>query len=156
MEGPLLSLPSHLILVKHDLFAIFNYLLSVFRAPMYFLQKIKSVATKFLWYGEKESGLVWHKWEICCLHKAKGGLGLRDLGCLNQALLAKVARWLLREAESLLSKVLMGKYCQRQHFLEAKSVPSSSWGWKGIVWGKGLKWRGSNGKSKIIRVCWDE
>lgn len=80
-KAPLLAFPSRLILVKHVLLTIPNYLLSVFRVPVYFLNKVKSVVSRFLW--------CWRRWEVCCLPKAKGGLGLRDLGCLNQALLAK-------------------------------------------------------------------
>lgn len=92
----LLAFPSHLILVKHVLLSIPSYLLSVFRAPLYFLNKIKRVALRFLWFGDKGRGLAWRKWEVLCLPKAKGGLGLRDLSCLNQALLAKIAWRMLK------------------------------------------------------------
>ncbi|XP_058192210.1 uncharacterized protein LOC131309618 [Rhododendron vialii] len=76
--------------------------------PAYFLNKVKSVVSRFLWHGESGKGIVWRRWEVCCLPKAKGGLGLRDLGCLNQALLAKLAWRLLKNPNSLLSKVLVG------------------------------------------------
>lgn len=91
--------------------------------------------------------------------KAKGGLGLRDLGCLNQALLAKVAWRLLKNPDSSLAKVLVGKYCRRQGLLEAAPSSLAAWGWRGVVWGKellckGLKWRIGNGRS--IGVFRDE
>lgn len=112
------------------------YLLSIFQAPVYFLNKVESVVSQFLWFGEREKGIVWRRWEVCCLPKATGVLGLRDLGCLNHALLAKVAWRLLKNPDSLLAKVLVGKYCWRQGLLEA--VPSSlaSCGWRGVVWEK--------------------
>lgn len=159
-KAPLLAFPSRLILVKHVLLSIPNYLLSVFRAPTYFLNKVKTAASCFLWHGENEKGIVWRRWEVCCLPKAKGELGLRDLGCLNQALLAKLAWRLLKNPNFLLSKVLVGKYCQRVGLLDADSSSLASWGWRGILWGKellckGLKWRVGNGKRiSVFRDEW--
>lgn len=72
------------------LLSIPNYILSAFRAPVYFLNEINRIAARFLWHGDKIRGVVWRKWEVLCLPKSKGGLGLRDLRSLNQVLLAKV------------------------------------------------------------------
>lgn len=130
-KAPLLAFPSRLILAKHVLLTIPNYLFSE-------LNQIKSVASHFLWGGEHGKGIVCRRWEVCCLPKSKGGLGLRDLGCLNQALLAKVAWRILKNPDSLIAKVLTGKYCQKQNLLEATVSSSSSWGWRSIMWGKEL------------------
>lgn len=142
-----------LVLSKHVLLTIPNYLLLVFRAPAYFLNKVKRVVSRFLWHGEREreKGLVWRKWEICCLPKTKGGLGLTFEG-FNQALLAKVAWRIIKNPESLLAMVLVGKYCQRQNLLEVKLTSSASWGWRSILRGKellckGIKWKIGNGRS---------
>lgn len=158
-KAPLLSFASRLILINHVLLSIPIYLLSIFRAPVYFLNKVHVVTSRFLWFGEKEKGLVWKNWAACCLPKSKGGLGLRDLGCLNQALLAKVAWRLQSDPSSLLSKVLLGKYCQHSSFLDTKVVSYASWDWRSILWGKellckGLKWRIGNGET--INVFQDE
>lgn len=100
------------------------------------------MASRFLWGGEHGKGIVWRRWEVCCLPKSKGGLGLRDLGCLNQALLAKVAWRILKNPDSLIAKVLTGKYCQKQNLLEATVSSSSSLGWRSIMWGKELLCQG--------------
>lgn len=68
-KAPLLSFASRLILVKHN----------------------HSIALRFLWFGEKGKGLVWKNWAACCLPKSKEGLGIKDFGCLNQAIWP---RWL--------------------------------------------------------------
>lgn len=62
-----------------------------------------------------------------------------------------MAWWIIKNPESLLAMVLVGKYCQRQNLLEVKSTSSASWGWS-ILWGKellckGLKWKIGNGRS---------
>lgn len=136
------------------------YLLSVFRAPVYFLNQVKRVVTRFLWHGETEKGIVWQKWSICCLPKSRGGLGLRDLGCLNQALLAKMAWRIFKNPDSLLSSFLRGKYCSHTDFLDAKAASNASWGWRSILWGKkllkeGLRWRvGSGNKMDVFKEEW--
>lgn len=86
-----------------------------------------------------------------CQSLSHGGLGIRDLGCLNQALLAKVAwRW-HNNADSPLAKVLLGKYCNKEGFLSVKAKSGCSWGWRSILWGRdllvrGLKWEVGNGQ----------
>ena len=55
-----------------------------------FLVKTRSVAEIFLWGGarlEKKPNLV--RWATMCLDKERGGLGVKDLGCLNKTLLSK-------------------------------------------------------------------
>lgn len=74
-KAPLLSFASRLVLVKHVMLSVPSYLLSVFKSPVYFLDKVRSIALRFLWFGEKDKGLVWKNWEACCIPKGKGGFG---------------------------------------------------------------------------------
>lgn len=60
-QVPLLPFASRVILARHVLLTIPSYLLSVFKAPVYFLNKVKFVVLNFLWHGEIEKGLVWRK-----------------------------------------------------------------------------------------------
>lgn len=109
-----------------------------------------------MWFGDKEKGIVWRKWSVCCCPKNKGGLGLRDLACFNQTSLAKVGWRIMQNPDSLLSKVLCGK----GGFLNATATSSSSWGWRSILWGKqllsqGLKWKIGNGnKVNVFEDDW--
>lgn len=55
-KAPLLSFLSRLILVKHVLMSILRYMLSIFQAPVYFLNKVKSVSCGL--GREREKGIV--------------------------------------------------------------------------------------------------
>lgn len=37
--------------------------------------------------GESNSNIVWFKWVVLCNQKSKGGLGVKDFGCFNKALM---------------------------------------------------------------------
>ena len=58
------------------------------------------------------------KWDSLCVAKMEGGLGFKELGSFNQALLAKQAWWLISNLTSLFAKVLLGKYSFYNNFLQ--------------------------------------
>lgn len=77
------------------------------------------------------------------------------MGCLNQALLAKQAWRLISNPQSLVAKVLMGKYCGGKDFLESKAKSGCSWGWRSIMWGLELlrdkiAWRLGDGETITV------
>lgn len=63
----------------------------------------------------------------------KGGLGFRDLHDFNLALLAKQLWRLLHHPNSLLSRVLKGRYYRHSSPMEVKSSNSPSYGWRSIL-----------------------
>lgn len=155
----MLDFYGRLTLVKHTLSMIPVYLFSVFRARGYFVSKIRSVIIRFFWGGNEEGGISWMRWSNLCKPLGQGGLGLRDLNCFNQALLAKVAWRLFVNKDSLMSRVMLGRYCKHEGILTVKPMSGCSWGWRSILWGrdlliKGLKWEVGNGQH--IRVFMDE
>ncbi|RVW81043.1 putative ribonuclease H protein [Vitis vinifera] len=89
------------------------YQMSLFRMPKSVARRLEKLQRDFLWggcNGEKKVHLV--NWEVVCVDKEKGGLGLRKLARLNKALLGK---WIWRFAcakEDLWKKVLEAKYGQ--------------------------------------------
>lgn len=64
----------------------------------------------------KSIGPTGRSFEKC---KDSGGLGFMDLNMFNQALLAKQSWRIMRDLESLLSKVLRGRYFRNEDFLNA-------------------------------------
>lgn len=80
---------------------------------------------------------------LLCIPKGLGGLGFRDLLLFNQALLANKMAWrIVQNSESVFSKVMLSKHCNKSQFLSVKPKSNSSWGWKSIFWGRGLLIKG--------------
>lgn len=64
---------------------------------------------------------------------ADGGQGFRTLEDFNIALLAKQLWWLLRFLDSLLARVLKGRYIRYYTLLEIKVSNRPSYGWSSIL-----------------------
>lgn len=79
--------------------------------------------------------MCWISWDRLSKPKSVGGLGFRDIQLFNQALLAKQAWKILTKPESLLARILLGKYCHKQHFLEIQTPTVCSHGWRSILHG---------------------
>ena len=77
--------------------------------------------------------------------KSAGGLGFRKIVQFNDALLTKLSWRVLKNLNSLLAKILLGKYCVQSSFLDAHPLLNASHGLCGLLVGrdllaKGLEW----------------
>lgn len=90
--------------------------------------------------------------------KCLGGLGFRDLGVFNEALLGRQAWRLVHGDNTLLGRVMKAKYYPHTSFLEAGLGYSTSYSWRSI-WGvkalikEGMVWR--VGKGNNVRI-WED
>ncbi|KAL5568310.1 hypothetical protein UlMin_024885 [Ulmus minor] len=141
------------ILIKAVAQAIPTYSMSIFKIPSTLCRELGSIVTRF-WWGSTPTNrkINWVSWEKMCLPKHKGGMGFRDLFLFNQSLVAKQAWRILKYPQSLMSRVLKGKYFPNGNFLSAPCKQTASFIWKSIVWGrellnKGLIWKIGNGLS---------
>jgi len=135
------------------------YAMSCFKLPVSLCQRIQSVLTRF-WFDDKpdKKKLSWVSWDKLTLPKSEGGLGFREIEQFNDALLARISWKVLHHPESLLARVLLGKYCNDQPFLEVTASPACSHGWRSVLAGreilkKGLGWIVGDGVS--IRIWKD-
>lgn len=94
----------------------------------------------------------WHSWESLWLPKHMGGMGFRDIGCFNTALLAKQV-WRIHGGECpLLASILKARYYKHSDVLNAMRGHDPSYTWRSL-WGaksllnEGLCWRVGNGVS---------
>lgn len=60
--------------------------------------------------SEDHNKVAWAQWEDICKPKELGGLGIKDWGLFNKALIGKWRWRLLHEPNSLWSLVLRAKY----------------------------------------------
>ena len=155
----LLSKAGKEVLLKAVIQAIPTYLMGVYRIPVGVLQGIHAAMARF-WWGQQgtERKIHWKSWETLCQPKCCGGLGFRNLGVFNEALLGRQAWRLIQFPGSLLSRVMQAKYYPHSTFLESHLGPVGSYSWRSI-WGakslvkEGILWRVGDGES--IRVWQD-
>ena len=91
-EEKLLSQAGREILIKAVVQAIPTYTISCFKLPIGLCNELESLIRKFWWgqCGERRK-IHWVKWETLIQSKYAGGMGFKDLGLFNNALLAKQA-----------------------------------------------------------------
>lgn len=70
--------------------------------------------------------------------KNSGGMGFREINLFNQAMLAKQSWRILRNPNSLLTRILRGRYYKDGDYIKAPVDHNSSLTWKSIVWGRNL------------------
>ena len=91
--------------------------------------------------------------------KIKRGLGFRELGKFNEAMLAKQVWRLVHDIDSLFFKVFKAKYFPTGTIFDAKAG-SGSYAWKSILKARkviqlGAQWRIGDGSSvKIFKDSW--
>jgi hypothetical protein len=94
-------------------------------------------------------------WKRMGASKVEGGMGYRDFGSFNKALLAKQGWQLWQQLTSFLSQIMEAKYYQGGNFLESKLGNYPSFAWRSIhssceVLKEGLVWRIGNGTGVCI------
>jgi len=147
-------------LLKVVVQAIPAYCMSVFQLPKSLCSQIDTLMNRFWWgHNSATKGVHWMSWTRLGLPKQRGGLGFRDLEVFNLALLAKQGWRLIQQPNSLLAKVLKGKYFLRDSFLQAKLGANPSFTWRSMlkarpVLEQGLMWRIGNGEQ--VRIWGDK
>ncbi|XP_056842911.1 uncharacterized protein LOC130495527 [Raphanus sativus] len=149
------------VLLRAVLSAMPNYSMSCFKLPVSLCKQIQSLLTRFWWDANPETRkMCWVAWSTLTLAKYAGGLGFRDIETFNDALLAKIGWRLLKDPQSLLGQVLLGKYARNNFFLDCQAPSNASHGWRSVLAGreillKGLSWAvGSGDKIKIWKDPW--
>ena len=91
------------------------YFMFVFSLPRKVKLRIEHIQRDFLWGGgalEQKPYLVW--WDLVCLDKSKGGLGVKCLSTLNKALLCKWSWRFVNERRAFWNQVIKGKFGEEQ------------------------------------------
>ena len=74
-----ISMGGKITLINSVLNALPIYLLSFFKIPQKVINRLVTLQRNFLWRGDQDNKKIpWVKWDIVCLPKSKGGLGIKD------------------------------------------------------------------------------
>ncbi|XP_074282783.1 uncharacterized protein LOC141607326 [Silene latifolia] len=134
----LLSSAGKLTLIRSVLSSLSFFSLSVFRIPVSVTSKLQSLMVHFWWSGTRTNKSIhWCSKDFLSRPVGEGGLGLRNIGCFNQALLVKSAWRILCDPGSLISKVIGPKLGIQDDILfqnRWKAPHASSWALKSLVW----------------------
>ena len=157
----MLSQAGREVLIKSVIQAIPSYAMGCFKLPMRLCEDIEAMIRRY-WWGQRGNRrkIHWLRWSELTKSKMVGGMGFRDLAHFNDALLAKQARHLIHNKDSLFYKVFKAKFFPHGSLIDAKESSSGSYAWKSILRGRdvileGACWRVGNGKSiKIWQHYW--
>ncbi|GMI84947.1 hypothetical protein HRI_002164000 [Hibiscus trionum] len=151
-----LSMGGKATLIRSVLQAIPVYAMQCFLLPSSLCKALEQSMAKFWWRTAGTSkGIHWTSWNQLAYSKQEGGMGFRDLGQFNVALLAKQCWKLIKHPDSLLARVLKARYYPSTDFLHANLCSNPSYTWRSLWSARGLletglTWRIGNGESVNI------
>jgi hypothetical protein len=105
------SLGGRIVLLNSVLNTISIFYLSFLKILVQVWKQVRRIQREFLWGGRRgRKRISWVKWDVICLPKKKGGLGVRDICVVNISLLAKWRWKLLTDDQAVWIEVLKSKY----------------------------------------------
>nr|GEY92649.1 hypothetical protein [Tanacetum cinerariifolium] len=129
-----LLISGRLQLIHSILGSMYIYRASVFILHNHVLLNIEQLLRQFLWsHGSSGKGKSKVAWEIVCLPKHEGGLGIQRLECFNSALMASHIWKLLTLKESLWVKWIHEYKLKGRNFWDFPMRGNMSWGWMKIL-----------------------
>ncbi|XP_021771332.1 uncharacterized protein LOC110735449 [Chenopodium quinoa] len=84
-----LSQSAKLVFINSVLISISSHVMKCFKLPASTTNVIDSIIARFFWASTRGKGMHWVKKDILHLPKGMGGLGIRAMGTLNEAMLFK-------------------------------------------------------------------
>ncbi|XP_013628140.1 PREDICTED: uncharacterized protein LOC106334401 [Brassica oleracea var. oleracea] len=122
------------VLIKSILLALPTYVMSSFLLLLEICENLASAIAQFWWSSKPpKRGIHWAKWEKMCAPREEGGIGFRMIHEFNLPLLAKQLRRLVQFPDSLVARVLRGKYYRISSPLRTGAVDTPSYIWTSII-----------------------
>ncbi|KAL0293833.1 UNVERIFIED_CONTAM: Retrovirus-related Pol polyprotein from type-2 retrotransposable element R2DM [Sesamum radiatum] len=155
-----LSLAGRTQLIKSVLSSLHMYWASAFILPKSVIKVIEGKMRAFLWKGSAPSGYAKVSWEQVCRPNEEGGLGIRSVLRMNQALMLKHVWRILQEDPHSIWVAWVLRYRLTNHTIWTCNSASASWCWKKItkissLLTEGLLYRvGDGGKFRLWGDLW--
>ncbi|GJV28011.1 hypothetical protein Tco_1384459 [Tanacetum coccineum] len=129
-----LSIVGRLQLVQYVIASMHVFWASVFILPMRILLDIEQLMRSFLWcQGSMRNGKAKVAWNVVCLPKDEGGLGIRRLGFFNKALMSVHVWNLLTKKTSLWVQWVHLYKIKDRNFWDIPCRGNMTWGWRKIL-----------------------
>ncbi|XP_071727851.1 uncharacterized protein [Rutidosis leptorrhynchoides] len=133
-KSKFLSFAGRVQLISSVLVSMQVYWYSVFILPNAIIKEIEKLMRGFWWcQGELKRGKAKVKWDIVCLPKEEGGLGIKRLKLWNVALLTSQVRRLLENKHSLWVKWIHTYRLEDRNFWDVMVSPNASWSWRKLL-----------------------
>uniref|UniRef100_A0A2N9ELJ7 RNase H type-1 domain-containing protein n=1 Tax=Fagus sylvatica TaxID=28930 RepID=A0A2N9ELJ7_FAGSY len=132
-------------LIKYVALATPIYSMSAFKLPKGLRDSINSLVRKF-WWNPRKDGIKFatpKAWIDLCKPLLEGGLGFRAFESFNEAMIAKLAWWVLSRRDSFCVQVLKAKYKVGCNWLLKNPSKNASFAWRGIEGARSLLARGA-------------
>ena len=144
-----MSQPAKVIIINSVLIGAIRHYLSVFRIPTTIVNKIDSIMASFFWKDRFGKGIHWKSREILHCPRFSGGLGIRNVGLFNQALLMKKVWRITQNPQLLLSRVYQTS--RISYGLQIFRRRRLSWGHRSLLYAETLfndncRWKVGNGQ----------
>lgn len=109
--------------------------------------------------SEDKRKIYWKRWELLARPKGEGGLGFKDLGDFNQALVGRLTWRLIQYPRCLMAKVLKAKYFPHGSVLDFECKNHFSFLCKSLCWGRdllgrGVRWQVGEGNLRAFSQPW--
>ncbi|KAL0290762.1 UNVERIFIED_CONTAM: hypothetical protein Sradi_7043500 [Sesamum radiatum] len=124
---------SRLKLIKSVLNSLHTYWASVFILPKAIVKIIEGKVRSFLWKGSTSSGHAKVAWAQICKTTEEGGLGVRSVLLMNQALMLKQVWRILQEDPRSIWVAWVLRHRLRNQSIWTLNVASLPWFWKKLV-----------------------
>ena len=120
-------------MIKYIFLTLPTYVMSTFLLPLEICENLASVIAQFWWSSNPpKRGIHWVKWEKLCLPLEEGDIDFRMIHEFNLALLAKQLWRLVQYPDSLVARVLCGRYYIMSSPLRVIPITNPSYVWTSI------------------------
>ncbi|XP_078152638.1 uncharacterized protein LOC144547828 [Carex rostrata] len=133
-KSRLLSPAGRLVLIKAVLLSIPIYYMATTFLPQSVINTINGLVRRFFWgAGDKSRYLAYISWDTITKPKEEGGLAVRDLKAMNEAMLLKALWKIAAGSDAMWVQMVVAKYIPRSKLWTSKRTYNCTPFWRAIM-----------------------